>query len=158
MWNLLNDYLIEQIEQAMGQKSDYTSLKLNEVDVAELGNFMDSTKWNYPVAVVMNNDVLLSPGPFGDGKIHYAETYDPYVALMADGATRKEAGRSARVLFDRFIDLIPAIDLTPLLTDGGTQANDMRPLRAWLGYHRRVGGKGRWAAYVLAHIRVETES
>lgn len=100
LWHDLDAWQVALIDEAMGQDSDYATLKLERVDTALVWDWQEWTEWPKPAVAVVSFALDREPGPHGDGNAHFTKQYHTIWLALTEG-TQANAKRDAKILMAR---------------------------------------------------------
>ncbi|MCC6457276.1 MAG: hypothetical protein IT328_20145 [Caldilineaceae bacterium] len=100
LWHDLDAWQVGIIDAAMGEDSEYDTLKLARVDTALVWDLQVWMEWPKPAVAVMSFMETREPGPHGDGIAHFTKRY-PTIWLAVTEGTQANAKRDAKILVKR---------------------------------------------------------
>lgn len=118
LWNTVDDYIAEQIEEALGVGGSYTTLPV--LDVRKWARFdpIDCDKLTTPAIVVVSTSSSATPaGHSGNVKLIRKNTYVVTLVAVVDG-TSEQATQDAKTLVWRLEDLFAELRFVATADDG----------------------------------------
>jgi hypothetical protein len=160
LWHDLDAWQVSIVTTAMGQASNYSTLKLHAVNTALVWDLREWQAWAKPAVAIMSFVEERQPGPHGDGDAHFTKRYrSAWIALME--GTQSDAKRDAKILLKRLETLARGLykqGFTLLPDTSGERLVNMAIGHSELSAHRYQGSSDDlWMVMAGLAIDFETE-
>ena len=119
LWSDLDAWQVQQVNDAVGVDSAYTTLQVQTVRACLLETLQDwdnDDYWSYPAVAVMSRDTIREFGGYGDGGLSFDKTY-PYFWLVITTGEQAQATEDAKIIGKRLETLARTLSTSTLPVD-----------------------------------------
>lgn len=117
LWVDIDDYLKEYFIDTMGENSNFTTLRLEDVFCTVIQDISDFDGRPKPSMAIVGRHMLRENGGHGDGEVHY-DRQMPYIIAIATEGDQETAVRDAKILDARLEKVVRDLRINLTNDDG----------------------------------------